>query len=69
MSRFDPRHPHLVLVPTVKCQRLYRDFEDAKKYGLARREAMRYAWESRPLTRRQERFQFSKLRNGCPKDR
>jgi 5-methylcytosine-specific restriction endonuclease McrA len=29
----------------IKGTRVYKDFEDAKKYVLARREAMRYAWE------------------------
>jgi 5-methylcytosine-specific restriction endonuclease McrA len=32
----------------IKGKRIYKDFEDAKKYVLARREAMRQAWEAKP---------------------
>jgi 5-methylcytosine-specific restriction endonuclease McrA len=32
----------------IKGKRVYKDFEDAKKYVLARREAMRQAWEAKP---------------------
>jgi hypothetical protein len=31
----------------IKGTRVYKDFEDAKKYVLARREEMRQAWETR----------------------
>ncbi len=31
----------------IKGKRIYEDFEDAKKYVLARREAMRQAWEAK----------------------
>src|ERR1035438_10073217 len=31
----------------IKGKRVYKDFEDAKKYVLARREAMRRAWEAK----------------------
>ena len=32
---------------TIKGTRVYKSFEDAKKYVLARREEMRQAWESK----------------------
>ena len=32
----------------IKGKRIYKDFEDAKKYVLARREAMRRAWGTKP---------------------
>jgi hypothetical protein len=31
----------------IKGKRVYKNFEDAKKYVLARREEMRQAWESK----------------------
>ena len=31
----------------IKGKRVYKNFEDAKKYALARREEMRQAWESK----------------------
>ena len=31
----------------IKGKRVYKNFEDAKKYVLARREAMRQAWEAK----------------------
>jgi 5-methylcytosine-specific restriction endonuclease McrA len=32
----------------IKGKRIYKDFEDAKKNVLARREAMRRAWDAKP---------------------